>query len=193
MVEYAKAAQPLIQKPLLVICCPRSGSTSCTKLINDHMGLSVGHEEMGVDGIVYCHWAVPRLASAPSLELETIQRQDYEFVRVVHLVRSPLSTIDSLRREMSAHYWTWQELHTGIVMDIEDGDRPTHEQVAAYWCRWYDICEIQSSETWAIETLSADHKVKMNAGIREPLPLWYEDLGSMQEQVEVRARENGYL
>lgn len=195
--DYAPAKTPLIKKPLLVIGTPRSGTTTCAHLVRLYMGLDVGHEEMGVDGIVYGHWAVPRLLEDPSLELEPIQRQDYQFARVVHLVRHPLATIESLRREMAPQFWTWQELHTGIAMDVEDGEKPDWPEIAAFWCAWYDICEDQSHEGWAIEMLSA-HAPGLeewkNTGMNYPRYfLSYEDLGAWEEQVKERAKDCGYL
>ena len=76
--------------PLLITGCARSG-TGYASLLFKKMGLDIGHEEYGADGISSWLFAVDaeNVPWGPS-------RKDVKFGKVFHQVRHPLKAIGSI-------------------------------------------------------------------------------------------------
>ena len=182
--DFDPVTQPQQHKHLLVVGSPRSGSMFITEMLRT-WGMRICHERMGEDGIVHCAWLAERLKN--DRLIPGTGRQHYTFDRIVHLVRHPLRTIDSLSRELSPVFWDWQERHSRIrVNDTND-----LEKVAAFWCFWTDGCEILCDAHIRLETIAHLGK-KVNANTKPKHELKMNDLGAMKDEVRERMGNYGY-
>jgi hypothetical protein len=172
-----------IQKRLLVIGCPKSGTKFYAELL-ESWGFRIRHERMGEDGTVNSGWLMRKLVDDPLLVGKG--RQHYEFDRIIHLVRHPLACIDSMRRELSRQFWEWQQIHSGI--EVVPGNLET---LAAFWLYWTDGCERGSDLRVRLEDIQ-HLKPRANAGLEEPYAIKVEDLGSMAAEIESRLILYGY-
>jgi hypothetical protein len=172
-----------IQKRLLVIGSPRSGTGYFTRVLNA-WGMRVCHERMGEDGIVNCTWLMRRFDDDPLMIGKG--RQHYQFEKIIHLVRNPLKCIDSLNRDLSRQFWDWQILHSGI--EVVPGCMETY---AAFWLYWTDGCERGSDERVRLEDIQHLGQ-RRNQGMSQPRDLKLEHLGSMADEVEHRMMMYGY-
>ena len=81
------------KKTILGIGHPRTGTGYTSKLLQS-MGLKVGHEVMGIDGIVAWQFAADR-KPWPYISRET-SRDDYDFQITIYNVRNPITSIPSI-------------------------------------------------------------------------------------------------
>lgn len=105
----------------------RSGTTWMYRMLN-HLGWSVGHEVVEVDGCVswYLHTDANWYPWHPWDKRGTIhfgeRASDYEFEHTFHLVRHPLKTIASLKKVILSTDFEWCRQY-GFIPDAVMGDK----------------------------------------------------------------------
>jgi hypothetical protein len=128
---------------ILVTGCGRSGTLYIARVLQ-RLGLDVGHERLGRDGIVSSLWAVTDSKYPPYH-----QQGPYPMFNIVlHQVREPLATIGSLTTAQPIS-WDWTCKH----IDVDRG-APVLRRAAEYWLRWNELCEHQAAYTYRIESLN---------------------------------------
>jgi len=184
MIEYEPPRREPIPKRLLVVGSPRSGTHFFAKLLQN-FGMRVKHERMGEDGTVNSAWLAMKQKNDTLLHVEG--RQHYTFDKILHIVRHPLPTIESLSRELSPVFWEWQYAHSKIAID----DPHDLERVSAFWVFWTDGCQHLCDTHIRLEDIAhlgdVVGKGKQLSRRIEPL-----ELGCMQEEVEKRCEIYGY-
>jgi hypothetical protein len=171
-------------KRLLVVGAPRSGTMFICEMLR-RWGMRICHERMGEDGIVHSAWLAQRLKD--DMVISGTGRQHYEFDRILHLVRHPLRTIESLSHELNPIFWQWQEKHSNIkIEDPED-----IEKIAAFWVFWVDGCEMLCDNHVRLEHIGHLGK-KVNTATKPSRDLKMDDLGCMAEEVALRMDNYGY-
>ncbi len=151
----------------------------------NRFGMRVKHERMGEDGTVNWAWLAMRSKDDPVLLVDG--RQHYTFDRIIHLVRHPLVTIESLSRELNPVFWDWQERHSKIAVP----DRSDIEKVAAFWVFWTDGCQHLCDQQLRLEDIAHLGEVE-GKGKGDKRRLHPEELGCMEEEVTKRAELYGY-
>lgn len=115
---------------IAIIGCPRGG-TKYIATVLQKMGVRVGHEELGPDGIVDWH-----LLTQPEL----LERAE----TILHQVREPLSTIGSLTTIMDS---SWE-----IIKEwMGEGYENKIHLAMATWVYWNKEAEKISSWTYRVE------------------------------------------
>ena len=126
---------------ILITGCGRSG-TKYISLVLRELGLDVGHESLGRDGIVSSIFAV-RADKYPPYHCSVRP----EFDVVLHQVRNPLDTIASLETSLDVS-WDFTCPITGV-----DRNAPILQRSAEHWYHWNLICEEISDWRYRIEDL----------------------------------------
>jgi len=184
MITYDTLSEAPIPKRLLVIGSPRSGTRFITNLLNE-FGLRVRHERMGEDGTVNGAWLAMRMKDDPLIQVTG--RQHYEFDKIVHLVRHPLATIQSLSNEMSRVWWDWQKIHSRLTID----DPSDLEQIAAFWVFWTDGCQHLCDTHIRLEDICHLGR-QTGQGVKPRHKISYDDFGVMKQTVLDRMKIYGY-
>ena len=126
---------------LRIIGCPRSGTVYIANLLY-RLGLKLGHERMGPDGVVGFNYSVPR-TSVHGKSKDTAVLAAFD--TTLHQVRHPLAVIGSLETLMG-HWETFAE-----HVDIR---RETLAVRAAMWLRWCQMCDGLAEWTYRIEAIT---------------------------------------
>lgn len=183
--QYETLQIPPIPKRLLVVGAPRSGTHFIAEFLQG-FGMRVAHERMGEDGTVNSSWLAMRAVNDPVIKV--IGRQNYDFEKMLHLVRHPFQCIPSMSLHVTAHFWDWQERHSRLKVD----DPEDLEKIAAFWVFWTDGCtHLCGQNVLRLEDIASLGKP---AGVgktrREPIKL--DDCGAMAEEVAKRMDVYGY-
>jgi hypothetical protein len=128
---------------MMLICgCGRSG-TKYTATVLQRLGLDVGHERLGKDGIVSSMWALDVAEYPPYHE----QGPQPEFDVILHQVRNPLDTIGSLTTALPSS-WAWNAKHLPLQITWE----PVRK-AAVYWYYTNKHIERRAEWTYQVESL----------------------------------------
>lgn len=129
------------RKRLLITGCARSGTRYITFLLR-RLGLDVGHERMGRDGIASWPMAVEadRVPWGPSW-------RDYVFDHVFQQVRNP---IDVIRASLTLKENSWAYISRSISCSLAD---PPIVRAAKYWYYWNKEAESIADWRYRIEDL----------------------------------------
>lgn len=183
---------------LCIIGCCRSGTKYTTRVLNE-VGIRVGHEVEGMDGVVGWLWLDGKRRLSASGECR--------FALIFHQVREPLATIGSTLS--SRVPGTWPYIETVI------GPLPSDDKVlrgAQYWLTWNRACEAIADWTYCVEDLQEGNptweKMKGLLGVSQDTPLpriststhhrrhkviTWEMLGSdVEQEVRCLAKHYGY-
>lgn len=128
------------RKRLLITGCGRSGTKYITHLLR-RLGLDVGHERMGEDGIASWTMAVNAEVVAWGVPV-----RHYDFDQVFHQVRDPRQVIASAMTFKPAS-WSFICAHTPI--SPED---PILLRAAKYWYYWNLEAEKSAGWRYRIDT-----------------------------------------
>jgi hypothetical protein len=130
-----------IPKRVLITGCGRSGTKYITFVLR-RLGLDVGHERMGDDGIA--SWCMAVNAESVAWGVSASR---YSFEHVLHQVRHPLDAIASIAtfKEPS---WRFICAHAPIV-----ADEPVLLRSAKYWYHWNLEAEKIAHWRYAVEQL----------------------------------------
>jgi hypothetical protein len=127
--------------PVLVTGCGRSG-TRFTTFVLRRLGLDVGHERLGKDGIA--SWALAVEADVvpwgPSLATLT-------FDVVLHQTRHPLRVANSV---VSFREESWRFICDHVPCSLDD---PLPLRAAAYWYHWNIAAEVKADVTFRVEDI----------------------------------------
>jgi hypothetical protein len=184
-IKYEHIQHEPIAKRLLVVGAPRSGTHFIADVLQG-FGMRVKHERMGEDGTVNCAWLAMRQEGD---EIITVTgRQNYDFDKIVQLVRHPLECIPSMSKNLTPMFWKWQAAHS----DLHIPDPTDLEMVAAFWIFWTDGCLHLADKTIRLEDISNLGKpVGENIG-RVKGPIKIEDCGGAAEGVMKRMEVYNY-
>lgn len=127
---------------VLVTGCGRSGTQYTAALLN-RLGLAVGHESLGPDGVASWCMAVDS-SDAPWGS----GRHGLSFAHVFHQVRHPLDVIPSLTTFAPA---SWEFIARFIPIDPEE---PILRRAAKYWLFWNERAEKLAEWRYPIEEIS---------------------------------------
>jgi hypothetical protein len=126
---------------VLVTGCPRSGTRYIT-LVLRRLGLDVGHERIGRDGV--SSWALAvdaeRTPWGPSWG-------DVQFDTVLHQVRHPLDVIDSVET-LKPTSWEFVSRHVPLAPRESFPVRG-----ALLWCHWNRAAERRATLTYRVEAI----------------------------------------
>jgi len=138
-----------LTKPLAIIGSGRSGTLYTTLLLR-RLGIDVGHEQPGRDGIV-SGWIVPTV--------------DPETSVVLHQVRNPLLVIPSTCRALES---SWRRVREWVPLP----ERPLLLRALHVWVLWNEIAQRKARWTYRIEDItSALPRLCDEIGIkRVPMP-----------------------
>jgi hypothetical protein len=133
-------------RKFLVTGAARSGTMYTAKLL-EALGLDVGHESSGADGIVSWYLAadtdwVPK--GPTSLEVT--------FEHVFHQVRHPLSVIPSMAT-LRPDTWSFVVRHTPCSL----GD-PLLLRCAKFWLSWNEMAEMKAEWRYRVEDVPLIYK-----------------------------------
>jgi hypothetical protein len=182
-IEYEPLQHEPIPKRLLVIGTPRSGTHFFTKLMQG-FGMRVQHERMGEDGTVNCAWLAMRMPNDPVIKVTG--RQNYDFDRIIHLIRHPLPTIASMSHALHGVFWEWQEIHSNLHIH----DTTDLEKLAAFWLFWTDGCKHLCDTAIRLEDIAHLGPPVAESKIKKQITLT--DLGCMGGEVSNRMADYGY-
>ena len=130
---------------VVIVGCGRSG-TSYTARLLQVLGLDVGHQKLGMDGIVDSS-LVPDTdecrTSIDNLTPRTIKKGN----TVLHQVRHPLKTIASART-FTKQSWVYIARHSPV-----DLKAPKNLRAAQYWFHWNEMAEKAASWTYQLERI----------------------------------------
>lgn len=129
-------------RDILVTGCGRSGTLFFARTLRK-LGLDVGHEEDGADGVVSCYHGAP----GPYPEDPGRKRNGIDEViapRTLVLVREPLHVIASTMKIFRKRDWDWIEaelskpwtLHHGLAGTFPKVRRSPLLRSACYWSAW---------------------------------------------------------
>ena len=113
-----------IKRKLLITGCGRSG-TKYTSLVLRNLGLDIGHEQMGNDGVASWYLAV----SSNEVPFGDVA-SNIAFEHVFHQIRHPLKVISSATT-FAAESWDFICQRTSI-----DINEPLILRCAKYWLYW---------------------------------------------------------
>jgi hypothetical protein len=155
-VRYSSEAS--VRKKLLVTGCARSG-TQFSAVLFDQLGLGIGHEKMGRDGIA--SWCMAVDAEwVPWGEVRT----RFCFEHVFHQVRHPLAVI---RSSLTLKPRSWQFICAHTPCDPGD---PVIVRAAKYWLYWNLHAEEIATVTFRIESIRSElERLCDGLGIRADL------------------------
>jgi hypothetical protein len=127
---------------IVIVGCGRSGTKYTAKLFCD-LGIGVGHERLGKEGIA--SWVLsgehgkspwgPKMAELRGIPL-----------KIAHQVRHPLKTISSV---MTAKPRSWKFIAQNIACDR---DRLLRRSMQ-YWLYWNELSEEKAGYTYPVEKL----------------------------------------
>lgn len=127
----------------IILSCPCSGTKFITDLFK-RVGLNVGHERFGRNGIAY--W---RLVGGPenTRGAGPVKMADQ---RVLHQVREPLAAIGAIQT-IGFHSWIFLR-NQGVFSDMRES-RLT--RAAKVWVEWNKRAEKISKHTYRVENLKS--------------------------------------
>jgi hypothetical protein len=129
------------ERRVLITGCGRSG-TKFTALLLQGLGLDVGHEQLGADGVSSWCMAVDSV-DAPW----GVGRRGLQFNPIFHQVRHPLKVISSLTT-FTPPSWEFIARHVNCP-----ADDPIVIRAAKYWYHWNRQTEHVAQWRYRIETL----------------------------------------
>jgi len=114
----------------LVTGCGRSGTGYMAALLQK-LGLDVGHEVVGKDGLVSWYAAYDVVGMVPPHIADwQVKRETFDCVKVLHVVRHPLACISSCQTHTDGAWRHVEYLLPGIRR------LPIIERCMWYWLRW---------------------------------------------------------
>lgn len=150
---------------LLITGCGRCGSKYISVLMRA-IGYDVPHEKMGAQGVVSWYMAT----DAEQVPIGPIAN-DHQFSHSFHLVREPLSAINSIS-QLSPEAWEFICQH--IPSDTQE---PLLLRSAKYWYYWNLMAQEKTQATFRVEdeqqiitTLENALDIKIQASMLEQLP-----------------------
>ena len=161
------------------------------------LGLDVGHECEGRDGVVSCFFSVDDYWYPWGRHSTRLGQ--WEFDTTIHVVRHPLGVIGSMASPPFCDkraWWHWQEKHTGVSWETEPVARS-----AQFWLKWTalsrlqaanEVCIERAREMWPQTLPPLSDEAIPHAGASAHRELGWEDLGEWAEPVAKRAAEYGY-
>jgi GR25 family glycosyltransferase involved in LPS biosynthesis len=119
---------------ILALGHPRCGSGYTAKLLTA-LGLDVGHEKMGSNGI--CSWMFVVDDDYPfAVNDEASNKRFKYFEHVIHHVRSPIDAIPSIMRDSeyseASHQFRRKHIKLVFDIDIDDFGKPLVSAIASY-------------------------------------------------------------
>lgn len=155
----------------------RSGTAYIAKLLRS-VGLDVGHESFGRDGVVSWYWAAylrkqkgldrlycrPPLNGMPLLSgTTTLSGGLPSFETVLHQVRDPIRSIPSF---LTAYEPAWKWVYANTEISPSD---PPVKRCCEVWLHWNRMAEGISSWTYRVESLeSVWSEFSRRVGIQAP-------------------------
>jgi hypothetical protein len=130
-----------MRKPVIVIGCPRSGTTFMKRLLSD-LGMSVGHGSFYPDGTV--DWEIVHVF--PAMDLSGFE--------VLHQVRHPLKAISSIhthREECRKRFRRY--------IDVEGAKPCSLEEDMVFWVKWNELCEKYANWRYRVEDINSGGEV----------------------------------
>lgn len=151
LLNFSVNLQAKNSKFLLITGCGRSGTTFMTCFLNN-CGVEVGHEKLGVDGIVSWFMVVDK-------DVET------EYKHILHQVRHPLKVITSFFvniKSLDRPEWKFIRKHVPEI-SIDDS---LIVHCAKYWYYWNLKAEKLAEMNYKIEELSFEiDKITQHTGL----------------------------
>src|SRR5687767_5167182 len=140
--EMIGSFSPVRLPYIVIVGCGRSGTKYTAKLFCD-LGIGVGHERLGKEGIA--SWVLsgehgkspwgPKMAALRGIPL-----------KIAHQVRHPLKTISSV---MTAKPRSWKFIAQNIACDRDRLLRCSMQ----YWLYWNELSEEKAGYTYPVEKL----------------------------------------
>ena len=162
------------RRRVLVTGCPRSG-TRYTTLVLRRLGLDVGHERIGRDGV--SSWALAVDAEqtpwGPSWG-------DVRFDVVLHQVRHPLDVIDSVETLRPAS-WKFVSEYAPL-----DPGQSFPIRGALLWCHWNGAAETRAALTYRVEAIAEALPL-----ICEAIDVAHDPLAARDVPTDVNTRTRG--
>lgn len=149
------AKSPPDKIPLLVIGCPRSG-TKYTATLLQQAGGQVGHEWLFADGLVSCHLTVEHNRwRVPSFDGRFTLPRHVHFARILHQIRAPLPTINSLR------HWVrepWAALFLEVAAEVTTArsEQDPRELAMRIYLEWNTLAQSVAAASYRVEDLAPD-------------------------------------
>lgn len=139
---------------IVVVGCGRSGTKYITKVFK-RMGIHVGHEAGGPDGVA--SWYItPGLCAPKALFKKDIPfkrlKATYGEFTVIHQVRNPVNCISSAQTFSSA---SWEYIAQFVDIDMTN---PLIWRCLQYWECWNAMAEEIAAHRFRVEDLEEHHK-----------------------------------
>lgn len=129
---------------LLIVGCARSGTAYTAKVLNE-LGLQIGHEKMGRDGIIFWH-LTPKIARSEKYSKHN------QFEHIFHQVRDPLKVISSVYVTEDRNSWSFITKYLPQIK-VQDSHLV---KCAKYWYYWNLEAEKIAEWTYRLEEID-DH------------------------------------
>jgi len=148
-------------RKLLVVGSGRSGTLYTSKVFQK-LGFDLGHEKDGEYGICSMYFLAPKVGQYSTGRTREIgdgsSREDFQFERIIHQVRDPLKTIESLASTftLKVRLWTHDYLQVqlpGTSGKLQAAPRDRQEWAMRYWLRAQELAEDLAERTVRVEDL----------------------------------------